>query len=71
MIVQYYSPYTAGLAAGIIVSFFSFQIYLKVSPMIVNVPVKSPTRSVSSNKILEIQAVTEYQPLQKYEVSIM
>lgn len=62
----------AGLAAGVIVCFLYFQIYLKLHPRALAKSSTSKTSVVSTlpNKILEIQAVKEYQPLQKYEVSL-
>ncbi|XP_056641762.1 testis-expressed protein 2 isoform X3 [Diorhabda sublineata] len=64
-IIQYYSPYTAGLAAGIILSFVIFKIYLKIHPKLIEQ--HKHEESTRLNKIFEVQAVKEHQPLKKYE----
>lgn len=67
-IIQYYSPYIAGLAVGVTSSFIVFKIYLKLHPSHIEKTV-TPSNQFESNKIVEIQAVKEYQPLEKFEVS--
>lgn len=64
-IVQYYSPYSAGLTAGIILSFIVFKTYLKLSPRFIEQ--QKPEELISLNKFFEVHAIKEHQPLEKYE----
>nr|CAI5846225.1 unnamed protein product [Callosobruchus analis] len=69
-------PFFSGLALGLMVSFLLFELYTKLNPLpppppaIANVASKQPpppTKHCDNHRILEIQAVKEYQPLFKYE----
>ncbi|CAH2017094.1 unnamed protein product [Acanthoscelides obtectus] len=66
------SPFFSGLAFGLMISFLTFEIYMKLNPVIASIPAKqlpSTKKHIDPNtdRILEIQAVKEYQPLLKYE----
>ncbi|CAG9860576.1 unnamed protein product [Phyllotreta striolata] len=65
-LVQYYSPYIAGLIVGIAASFVAFKIYSKLYPRNIAPPVASSSPLVT-NKIVEIHPIKEYQPLEKFE----
>ncbi|KAJ8942024.1 hypothetical protein NQ318_002778 [Aromia moschata] len=67
LLIYHYSPFLAGLAVGIILTYVGTQIYLKLYPLNVIAPVSPTENSLPSNKILEVQAIKEYQPLCKYE----
>lgn len=68
-ITQSYSPFLGGLAIGIIICFLYFQISVKLYPIAsAKAKPRTPSLSPLPNKILEVQAVKEYQPLQKFEV---
>nr|CAH7739256.1 unnamed protein product [Callosobruchus chinensis] len=63
-------PFFSGLALGLMVSFLLFEVYMKLNPVaIASVSSKQPlpTKHCDNHRILEIQAVKEYQPLFKYE----
>lgn len=69
IVIKSYSPFLTGFIVGAMICFVSFQIYLKLHP--ITSPKSSSNQTLSSipNTIFEIQAVKEYQPLQKFEVS--
>ncbi|KAJ8971840.1 hypothetical protein NQ317_001553 [Molorchus minor] len=63
VMIHHYSPFLAGLAIGIILTYIFTQIYLRIYPLNVILPATSPENSTFSNKLLlEIQAIKEYQP---------
>ncbi|CAG9824129.1 unnamed protein product [Phaedon cochleariae] len=66
-IIYRYSPYSAGMAAGIILSYTIFVAYTKLHQKSEMNKVTELTNDVESSNYFEIQAVKEYQPLQKYE----
>lgn len=71
IVIQYFTRFLAGFSLGVMMCYIIFQIYLKVHPSTV-MNCKTPNTTMLPSfpsKILEIQAVKEYQPLQKFEVS--
>ncbi|CAG9826944.1 unnamed protein product [Diabrotica balteata] len=64
-IIQYYSPYSAGLVSGVFLVTIFLKVYFKLYPRSTEQPVS--TMPMLSNKIYEVQAVKEYQPVEKYE----
>ncbi|XP_018562200.1 testis-expressed protein 2-like isoform X2 [Anoplophora glabripennis] len=66
LFIHYYSLFLAGLSIGVIVSYIFTKIYLKICP--IGTKPTSPTmNTLLSSKIVEVQAIKEYQPLSKYE----
>ncbi|KAJ8915161.1 hypothetical protein NQ315_000413 [Exocentrus adspersus] len=67
LIIQYYSLFLAGLAVGIIFTFVFIKIYLKLSPPVAVNSVSPARNPAQASKIMEVEAIKEYQPLSKYE----
>ncbi|VEN41332.1 unnamed protein product [Callosobruchus maculatus] len=68
-------PFFCGLAVGVTVSFLLFEAYTRLNPPLQLVSASTPSlqgrhppaKHCDTHRILEIQAVKEYQPLFKYE----